>query len=225
MFYYYLYRCNIQDIIKILNERYTTKKYQKGVELDKETLEKIKEILTLSPSSLNLQPWEFILVKTNKSKELIKDAFIDYSMNLDSVLDCSLVCIFLKKNNLDYTHIKNVLEKENKDNRFSSNQLFENSLNQRLNVLNIEKEAQSNWIEKQIYLNVGHFVLATHLLGLNSTIMEGFDKNKIDQIFKLREKNLSSVIIVCLGYSDNLNDYNKKLKKSRLNYNDLIKEC
>lgn len=215
----------MQDIIKILNERYTAKKYQKGIELDKETLEKIKKILTLSPSSLNLQPWEFILVKTNKSKELIKDAFIDYSMNLDSVLDCSLVCIFLKKNNLDYTHIKNVLEKENKDNRFSSNQLFENSLNQRLNVLNIEKEAQSNWIEKQIYLNVGHFVLATHLLGLNSTIMEGFDKNKIDQIFKLREKNLSSVLIVCLGYSDNLNDYNKKLKKSRLNYNDLIKEC
>lgn len=215
----------MQDIIKILNERYTTKKYQKGVELDKETLEKIKEILTLYPSSLNLQPWEFILVKTNESKELIKNAFIDYSMNLDSVLDCSLVCIFLKKNNLDYTHIKNVLEKENKDNRFSSNQLFENSLNQRLNVLNIEKEAQSNWIEKQIYLNVGHFVLATHLLGLNSTIMEGFDKNKIDQIFNLKEKNLSSVLIVCLGYSDNLNDYNKKLKKSRLNYNDLIKEC
>lgn len=214
----------MQDIIKILNERYTAKKYQKGIELDKETLEKIKKILTLSPSSLNLQPWEFILVKTNESKELIKNAFIDYSMNLDSVLDCSLVCIFLKKNNLDYTHIKNVLEKENKDNRFSSNQLFETSLNQRLNVLNIEKEAQSNWIEKQIYLNVGHFVLATHLLGLNSTIMEGFDKNKIDQIFKLREKNLSSVIIVCLGYSDNLNDYNKKLKKSRLDYNDLIKE-
>lgn len=205
----------MQDIIKILNERYTAKKYQKRIELDKETLEKIKKILTLSPSSLNLQPWEFILVKTNESKELIKNAFIDYSMNLDSVLDCSLVCIFLKKNNLDYTHIKNVLEKENKDNRFSSNQLFENSLNQRLNVLNIEKEAQSNWIEKQIYLNVGHFVLATHLLGLNSTIMEGFDKNKIDQIFKLREKNLSSVLIVCLGYSDNLNDYNKKLKKSR----------
>lgn len=215
----------MQDIIKILNERYTAKKYQKGIELDKETLEKIKKILTLSPSSLNLQPWEFILVKTNESKELIKNAFIDYSMNLDSVLDCSLVCIFLKKNNLDYTHIKNVLEKENNDNRFSSNQLFETSLNQRLNVLNIEKEAQSNWIEKQIYLNVGHFVLATHLLGLNSTIMEGFDKNKIDQIFKLREKNLSSVIIVCLGYSDNLNDYNKKLKKSRLDYNDLIKEC
>lgn len=215
----------MQDIIKILNERYTAKKYQKGIELDKETLEKIKKILTLSPSSLNLQPWEFILVKTNKSKELIKDAFIDYSMNLDSVLDCSLVCIFLKKNNLDYTHIKNVLEKENNDNRFSSNQLFENSLNQRLNVLNIEKEVQSNWIEKQIYLNVGHFVLATHLLGLNSTIMEGFDKNKIDQIFNLKEKNLSSVLIVCLGYSDNLNDYNKKLKKSRLDYNDLIKEC
>lgn len=212
----------MQDIIKILKERKTTKKYLKDKIINEEIIEKLKEILTLSPSSINLQPWKFVLVKTKQAKQLLKDAFINYSINLENFLDSSLAVIFLKRNKLDKEYIEKLIEKEDKDQRYLNQDFKKNSLNYRLNLLSMNEKHQKTWLEKQVFLNAGHFVLSTHLLGLSSTIMEGFDKKIIDE--KLNIKDYSSCLVVCLGYSDIENDYNQKLNKSRLDINDLIKE-
>lgn len=214
----------MNDVVKILNERYTTKKYKKNIKFDINLKNTIKEVLISSPSSLNIQPWEFILVESDSGKDKIIEAYKDFGINYENIKDCSLIVLFLKKNNLDQEHIKNVVDKENKDNRYLNEEMYKNTLDFKLNTLKMDKNIQSRWLEKQLYLNCGYFVLAMHLLGINSTIMEGFDKKKIDDILKLKEKNLSSVLTVALGYSDVENDYNKKLKKSRLDYKDLVKE-
>ena len=57
------------NFLSLAQNRYTTKIYN-GKTLSKETLEQLKEILRLAPSSINSQPWEFILVGDKHKDEV-----------------------------------------------------------------------------------------------------------------------------------------------------------
>ena len=50
---------------------------------------------------------------------------------------------------------------------------------------------------------------------IDSTPMEGFDKDLLDELLKLNEKGLRSTVIMTLGYRDTTNDYLVNLKKVR----------
>lgn len=50
---------------------------------------------------------------------------------------------------------------------------------------------------------------------IDSTPMEGFDKQALDALLNLKDKGLTSTVILPLGYRDADNDYLVKLKKVR----------
>lgn len=64
-----------QQIIKDLNVRYTTKKYDTTKRISAEDMQIIKEALRLSASSINSQPWKFIVVESEQGKQLLHDTF------------------------------------------------------------------------------------------------------------------------------------------------------
>ena len=53
----------MENIIKSLNWRYATKKYDITKKLSEKEVEGLCEILRLTPSSFGFQPWKFILVE------------------------------------------------------------------------------------------------------------------------------------------------------------------
>ena len=48
------------NFLNLAQNRYTTKMYN-GKRIPEDTLNQLKEILRLSPSSINSQPWQFVL--------------------------------------------------------------------------------------------------------------------------------------------------------------------
>ena len=55
------------NFLELATTRYTTKSYQ-DKRIEKKTIEALKEILRLSPSSINSQPWQFLFVSDEKLK-------------------------------------------------------------------------------------------------------------------------------------------------------------
>ena len=49
------------NFLELAQTRYTTKAYN-GARIAEQTLDQLKEILRLAPSSINSQPWEFVFV-------------------------------------------------------------------------------------------------------------------------------------------------------------------
>ncbi len=88
---------------------------------------------------------------------------------------------------------------------------------------NIDEGNGENWLSSQVYLNAGHFVLGAKALGIDSVIMEGFDKNILDQELGLNEDNYTSTLIVAIGYGHS-EDFNMHLNKSRLSEDLIIDE-
>lgn len=46
------------------------------------------------------------------------------------------------------------------------------------------------WMAKQVYLNVGNFLLGVAAMGLDAVPIEGFDAEVLDAEFGLKEKRL-----------------------------------
>jgi nitroreductase/dihydropteridine reductase len=70
-------------------------------------------------------------------------------------------------------------------------------------------------MEKQVYLAAGTLLLGAGALGVDATPMEGFDARVLDAELGLRERGLTSVLLVALGYRGE-GDFNARLPKSRL---------
>ncbi len=213
------------ELNKILNERYTVKKFDSERKISDELMEQVKTLLRLSPSSTNIQPWTFTIASTKEGKEKVAKSTENYGFNTQKLLDASHIIVFSTKYKIDEEHLSNVLEQEDKDERFPQESYKTDMDNGRKYFLNknIEEKNDKNWLESQVYLNVGHFVLGAKALGIDSTIMEGFDKAILNKELGFNEEECTTTLVVAIGYGDE-EDFNMNLAKSRLSEELTIKE-
>ena len=79
------------DFLKLAQTRYTTKHYS-SKRVSDEDIAKLKEILRLAPSSINSQPWQFVFI----SDEATKEAFAKVSLtNEERVRKASHLVVFM----------------------------------------------------------------------------------------------------------------------------------
>jgi nitroreductase len=57
------------DFNKIITGRRSIKNYDKSVKISREEMTKILTLATLAPSSLNMQPWRFLVIESPEAKE------------------------------------------------------------------------------------------------------------------------------------------------------------
>ena len=57
------------NFLNLAQNRYTTKMYN-GKRIPEDTLNQLKEILRLAPSSINSQPWQFVFVGEERKNNL-----------------------------------------------------------------------------------------------------------------------------------------------------------
>jgi nitroreductase/dihydropteridine reductase len=213
------------EIINALNKRYSAKAFDKNKKISKENIDKIESILQLSPSSTNIQPWHFILAQSDEAKKKIsKGAQGFFSFNEQKILDASAVIIFSSKTDLDENYLSHLTEKEDLDNRYKNDEARNMSHNGRKTFVDFHKNKFNDlqsWNDKQLYLNLGNFLVSIATLEIDSVPMEGLSMNIIDEEFNLRDRGFSAKVVVALGYHSD-NDYNLKLPKSRLEKDEII---
>lgn len=219
------------DITDIVKTRHTTKGYDATKIISDADIEKVKELLRFSPSSTNAQPWHFILASTEAGKNRVAKGGTDekFPFNSPSIRAGSHVVVFTARKALDEDHLLNVLEVEEADGRYVGDPVVQKAQMDagRKMFLNVHKDDlndEQQWNEKQVYLNVGQFLLGVAALGIDATPMEGFDPAALDAEFGLAEKGFTSLVVVPIGYSDAATDYNAALPKSRLSYADILTE-
>jgi nitroreductase/dihydropteridine reductase len=207
------------NIKEIINWRYTTKSFDPTKKINKENEENIKALLKMSPSSINSQPWHFIIANSTEGKQrLAKGTAGFFSFNEPKVMKASHVVLFCAKTDIDDEFLKFVTDKEDEDGRFANAEFKNNNFGAKQLFTNIHKydlkDAQ-HWMEKQVYLNIGNFLLGVATLGIDAVPMEGIDAKALDEEFGLREKGFTALVMVGLGYRAE-DDFNSKLPKSRL---------
>ena len=215
------------DVIKTLNWRYSTKEFDPNQKISDEDFQKVKTILRMSPSSTNIQPWHFLIASDRAGKDRIAKGTQDFFIfNEAKVLNASHVVVFCSKINTDEKYMQHLLNQEDKDGRYPNDEIKQMVFGARNIFADIHKydlKDFQHWAEKQVYLNIGNFLLGVASLGIDALPMEGVDFKAIDEEFKLREKGLTSIAVVPIGYRTE-SDFNTpdKTPKSRLPEEEII---
>lgn len=215
------------NLSNVLRKRYSTKKFDPTKKVSADDLDKIKDLLQLSPSSINLQPWHFILATTEDGKKRIAKATEGiFKFNEEKILNASGVVVFATKIDITEDFIKHTNDKEAEDGRFIQEQLKKDSYNAKKIFANIHKYDYKDifhWADKQTYLNLGSFLLGLGVLNIDAVPMEGVNLKVLDTEFKLREKGFTASTVVAFGYHAD-DDFNATLPKSRLPKEEIIEE-
>lgn len=207
------------QLMDAVNARYATKKFDPKRTLDADTVAQIKALLRYCPSGINLQPWHFILGQSDGAKARIGDTFLErYAINREKVVDASMVVVFCARARIDEDYIRQLLDQEDVDGRLIREGDYDKQFAKRMALSEMhryERKDLQHWVEKQVYLNMGHLLLGVAMLGVDAVALEGVDMQALDAAFDLRRQGLTAVAVVALGYRAD-DDYNAALPKSRL---------
>lgn len=180
------------DVLKILRERYTTKLYDSGYRLQVEEIDQIKEILRLTPSSINSQPWAFDIIEDQAVKERLS---VHSMNNSERVRAASHVIVFHVYRSVE------VFEQERIARLAEGPQGFYRGY-----IASHGEGAVRAWMERQAYIALGMLLAALPALGVDSTPMEGIDLEAYDGI--LGHEKFRPIVAVALGRRD-LKDENQ----------------
>ena len=195
------------DIIKLLQSRYTTKVYDPSFRLSEEQLATIKEVLRLSPSSINSQPWAFELIEDEALKSVLAE---ESRSNLERVKQASLLIVFYTYRDVE-TFIKERIDTQ--ETPAQAQTYFHNY------VASQGSEAIQAWQTHQVYIALGVLLTSLASMGLDSTPMEGIDVDKYDKI--LGREKYRPVLAVLVGRHAE-DDFNHPSRKSKQRRNDVI---
>ena len=195
------------DIIKLLQSRYTTKVYDPSFRLSEEQLATIKEVLRLSPSSINSQPWAFELIDDKALKSVLAE---ESWSNLERVKQASLLIVFYTYRDVE-TFIKERIDTQ--ETPAQAQTYFHNY------VASQGSEAIQAWQTHQIYIALGVLLTSLASMGLDSTPMEGIDVDKYDKI--LGREKYRPVLAVLVGRHAE-DDFNHPSRKNKQRRNDVI---
>ncbi|AZL69056.1 MULTISPECIES: oxygen-insensitive NAD(P)H nitroreductase [Pseudomonas] len=207
------------DTVALAKRRYTTKAYDASRRIPQATIDALLEQLRHSPSSVNSQPWHFIVADTDEGKaRLAKSTEVGFAYNTPKILNASHVILFATRTDMTEAHLQAVLEQEGKDGRFRSDEAKAGQDQSRRFYVNLHRHDNKDlqhWMEKQTYLALGTALLGAAAYGLDATPIEGFDPKVMDAELGLRERGFTSVVVLSLGYHSE-EDFNAGLGKSRL---------
>ena len=205
------------ELLDKLKWRYAAKAMN-GEKVSQDKVDRILEAAILAPTSSGLQPFEIMVVTNQEIKEQIRAI----GWNQSVITDCSHLLVFAAWDTYTADRINKMFDLTNEVRGFK-NEGFENYRQMLLNSYP-QKDAEVNFqhAARQAYIAFSQAIAQAAFEGVDSTPIEGFDPDALDQILNLREKGLRSCVILPLGYRDADNDWLANLVKVRKSKEDMV---
>ena len=205
------------ELLDKLKWRYAAKAMN-GQKVSADKIDNILEAASLAPTSSGLQPFEILVVTNQEIKEKIRAI----GWNQSVITDCSHLLVFAAWDTYTAERINKMFDLTNEVRGFK-NEGWENYRQMLLNSYP-QKDAEVNFqhAARQAYISFSQAIAAAAFEGVDSTPIEGFDPDALDEILNLREKGLRSCVMLPLGYRDVENDWLVNLTKVRKSREDLV---
>ena len=200
------------ELIKSLEWRYATKKMN-GEKIPQDKLERILEATRLAPSSYGLTPYQVIVVEDQELKEKLVPACYGQTQLKDS----SAVLVFATWDTITDESVDTYLNEIATQREIPVESLMYFGDMIKTSLSNMTEEQKTTWVQKQAYIGLGFSLVSTAIEEIDSTPMEGFNPQSVDEILNLKELGLKSAVVLPLGYRDKDNDNLQTMKKVRRN--------
>lgn len=212
-------------IIADLNQRYTAKKYDSSKRISADDMDVLKEAMRLSASSINSQPWKFIVLETDVAKQRFHDTFANmHQFNQAHALEASHVILFAHNTHFTKDDYRKVVDAEVSSGHLPAD-MYDAMLNGGFTFAESNTDEtgfNGHWTKAQMYIALGNTLHVLARLGIASTSMEGVDSALIGESFKDNLDGYVCEFALAIGYHKEGEDYNHGLPKARLAMEDII---
>jgi len=180
------------DFGELVKIRRSVRDYDSGREITDEQLKKLFEQVKLSPSSYNLQPWEFVVVRNKENKQRL----FECTNGQKHVLDASATVIVLGSTN---PSAKAELIAADRIKKGSMDDARKAAFFERVKDLSADKADAKVWTVGSTSLAIMTLMFAARNMGISSCPIGRFDPVKIKKEFGIPEE-YEVVLLVTLGY-------------------------
>ncbi|WP_299158987.1 NAD(P)H-dependent oxidoreductase [uncultured Tenacibaculum sp.] len=205
--------------IESLEWRYAVKKFDENKSLSETQINTLKEAFNLTATSYGLQPIKMVVIQNKE----IQQQLVQHSWNQPQVAQASHVLVLC---------IPKEFTTKDVDNYFSLVKDIRNTPDEILNpfkemltssIANKTSEELKIWNRNQAYIALGNLMTVAANEQIDSCPMEGFVPEKYDEVLDLNKHNLTSVLVLPVGFRAE-DDYMKDLKKVRRKTTEVIIE-
>lgn len=200
-----------------LNWRYATKKFDPLKKISKQDFTDLLEALRLSPSSYDLQPWKFIIIRDPDLRKKLRP----HAFDKPQVTDADALIVFCTLKVMEEDYVKRYVDLMAKVRGITRGSLLEYEQKIMSSLKGKSPEAVSQWMKNQVYIALGIFLSECAHRKIDACPMEGFDPKKFDEILELPKEGLESVVLCAVGYRA-LDDKYAQYKKVRFDKNEVF---
>ncbi len=187
----------MNPIVEALKFRHACKKFNPTKKIPVQELDQILEAACLSPSSFGMEAWKFLVLESQTIREKLRPACWDQAQ----ITDSSHVIVILARPAV-------VLP----DTEYVKQSFLRRGLPKEATLAYIERykwymETEVNpimssyaWCAKQCYIALANIMTAAAAMNIDTCPMEGFEKQKVEQILNIDSNKYEVAVLVALGY-------------------------
>jgi nitroreductase/dihydropteridine reductase len=199
------------SLIEKLNWRYATKKFDHTKKLSAAQLDDLLKVIRLAPSSYGLQSYKVLVVEDTTIREQLREA----AYGQPQLTEASQVIVFASETNIDEAMVNKHVDNIAKTREIGREHLAAYEQTIVGTVDRLSEDQKIAWSNKQAYIALGVLLTAAAEMGIDACPMEGFAVGKFDEILGLKEKGLSTSVIVTVGFRAEDDGYSKLAKVRR----------
>jgi len=210
-------------VIEDLLWRRTTKKYDPSKKVSEVDLAVFFEAIRLTASSINSQPWKFVVIDSDAARQRMHKTFAhNHQYNQPHVFEASQIILIAYNPYYTRDDYARVVDKGIADKRTQPEDREKVFAGFRFAELNTDESGYNgSWTKAQTYLALGNALHTLARLRIDSTPLEGIDIELVNNEFKQELDGYQCDVALAIGYH-HPDDYNAKLPKSRLSMDKIL---
>ena len=193
-----------EELLTQLNWRYATKQFDATRKIDDATMDALEDAMWLSPSSFGLQPWKFIIV----SDQATKDKLSPLSWNQPQTTDCSHFVVLAYDDSFQLEEVDRYLNAtvEARGGDLSDHEALKGMMVGFIQR-SIDEATIDDWCKNQVYIALGQLMASAAILGIDACPMEGINPPAFDEVLGLKGSGFSTMVACALGYRSESDKY------------------
>lgn len=184
------------EILEALHWRYATKTFDANQKVADADLTTILESGNLAATSYGLQPFRFVVV----SDQDTQDRLVPHSYRQPQVSQASHVIIIAARTDIDADYIREYAAMVEKARDLPVGQLDGYAKQMIGSLVTMSDDQRMDWAKNQAYIALGNLMVACAALKIDSCPMEGFIASEYDTLLDLSSQNLTSTVVLPIGY-------------------------
>jgi nitroreductase len=184
------------ELLKNLQWRYATKKFDTTKKVSDEDLYKIKEAVQLSVSSYGLQLYKILIIEDAQIREQLKPV----SWNQSQITDASHLFVFCNYTDVSHDAIDFLIKQTAETRSLDLDRLNGYGDFIKSKLAKKSPEETTSWLKSQTYLALGNLLTACAELKIDACPMEGFEPEAYNNILGLDKLGLNAAVIAPIGY-------------------------